>query len=289
MSRKDRTITLEKSFSKLLDQYDYQRPKRGQFIDAEIMQIEPDHILLDLGGKTDGVVTSKELRRTDQELIDGLSEGDFIPVYILRPPTMMNKSTVSLQRGAEKKDWDRAQALLEDEKPIKLKITGQNKGGLLVKFGLLEGFLPASLCTTVKRAPNRKIAGKLKRALVGQDLYLKVIKANPYRKRLIFSAKGADIEKREIQDLQVDDVRQGIVVNLVDYGAFIDLFGVDGLLHISELDYFDHSHPSEVLELWEKIEVKVIGVNAEEGRISLSRKALINPLEEYALEPELAA
>ena len=239
----------KKRMRKLLDKYDYNRPKRGQFMDAEIMQIEHDRILVDLGAKTDAVVPVRELKNTDEAILEDLSEGDLVPVYILQPPTMMQKPIVSLQRGVEKQDWKRAKQLVQSKEIIQVKITGKNKGGLTVKFGNLEGFLPASLMPTVARAPKREIAEKVKSNLVGEEVYVVVIKAEPKRKKLIFSAR---IEKEKLlpilyAELEVGDTRRGIVVNLVDYGAFIDLLGFDGLVHISEIDWTRTEHPSEVL------------------------------------------
>ena len=279
----------EMSMGQLLQEYSYERPKRGDFIDAEVMQIDENHILLDLGAKTDAIITPNELKNTDEKFLEDLKEGDIVPVYVMRPPTMLRKPKVSLQRGMEKADWDRANQLEENKELIKLEVTGKNKGGLLIKFGHLEGFLPASLMPTVSRAPGRRAAEQVKSNLIGEDIYLYVIQANPRRKKLIFSAREDQnriVEKR-MSELHEGDVVNGIVANLVEYGAFIDLLGVDGLLHISELEWDRTEHPSEILELGEKIEVKILEIDEENERISLSRKALLNPIEDLALEPEL--
>lgn len=280
--------TTKKNMSKLLDEYDYERPKRGQFMDAEIMQIEHDRILVDLGAKTDAVVPVREMKNTDEAILEDLSEGDMVPVYIMQPPTMMQKPTVSIQRGISKQDWDRAEQLLENKELIQLKIIGHNKGGLLVKFGNLEGFLPASLMPTVVRASNREVSEKIKSNLVGERIYLSVIEVKPKANRLILSArkKRSEIKQKVYDDIQVGDIRKGIVVNLVDFGAFIDLLGVDGLLHISELSWMRADHPSEVLSLGDKIEVKVLDIDPENERMGLSRKALINPVEAYEISQE---
>jgi small subunit ribosomal protein S1 len=277
-----------KSMSKLLDEYDYNRPRRGQFMDAEIMQIEHDRILVDLGAKTDAVVPVRELKNTDESILEDLTEGDMVPVYIMQPPTMMQKPTVSLQRGIEKQDWNRAEQLLESKEIIQLRIVDHNKGGLLVKFGNLEGFLPASLMPTVARASNREMAEKIKSNLIGERVYMSVIEVKSKADRLIFSARENqdEIKQKMYQELQPGDIRNGIVVNLVEFGAFVDLFGVDGLLHISELGWIRREHPSEVLSLGDKIEVKVLDVDPENGRIGLSRKALINPVEAYDISTE---
>lgn len=286
MTMKNVTDTMtDTKMSKLLDDYDYNRPKRGQFMDAEIMQIEHDRILVDLGAKTDAVVPVRELKNTDEAILEDLSEGDMVPVYVMQPPTMMQKPTVSLQRGVEKQDWNRAEQLLKSKEIIQLKISGHNKGGLLVKFGNLEGFLPASLMPTVARASDREIAEKIKSNLVGESVYMSVIEVKSKADRLIFSARENqdEIKQKMYQDLQPGDSRNGIVVNLVEFGAFVDLFGVDGLLHISELAWVRLEHPSEVLSVGDKIEVKILDVDPENERVGLSRKALINPVEAYEI------
>lgn len=280
--------TTNKNMSKLLDQYEYDRPKRGQFRVAKIMQIDHDSILVDLGAKTDAVVPVRELKNTDEAILEDLSEGDMVPVYIMKSPGMMRKPTVSLQRGVEKQDWIQAKKLLENKEIVHLKIIGRNKGGLLVKFGNLEGFLPASLMPTVTRVSNRNITEKIKSNLVGERVYMSAIEVKPKAERLIFSCRAnqEEIKQKRFKDIQPGDILRGIVVNLVDFGAFIDLFGVDGLLHISELSWIRTDHPSEILSIGDKIEVKILDVDQKNGRIGLSRKALINPVEAFEIKTQ---
>ena len=278
------------SMGQLLSEYAYEPPEKGDFMDAEVMQIECDRILMDLGAKTDAVVSRGELKRTDDDILEDLSEGDIIQVFVLQPPSMLQKPQVSIQRGLEKADWDRAEVMMKNETIEKFIITGKNKGGLLVQFGRLEGFVPASLMPTVFRVPGRRIAEKIKANLVGEEIYLKVIQADARRRKLILSARESEdeIARARMRELEPGTVVNGIVVNLVDYGAFIDLFGVDGLLHISELEWVRTTDPAEVLELGQKLEVKVLDLDPEEKRISLSRKALLDPIETLGIEPEAA-
>jgi ribosomal protein S1 len=277
--------TSEKTMNQLIEEYDYKRPQRGQFIDAEITQIEHDRILLDLGAKIDAIVTPQELKKTDEEIIEDLSEGDIVPVYVLHPPNKIFKPTVSLQRGIEKLDWDQAEAVRKSKEIIKLEITGQNRGGLLVKFGNIQGFLPASLMPSGARSSKKDSWKKIKNGLIGEEIYLKIVEVKPHKKRLILS--GLEDQKDIIQavydDISVGDIKKGIVVNLVEYGAFVFLCGAVGLLHISELEWVELDHPSDMLQVGDKIEVKILEVDVENKRISLSRKALINPFAERSL------
>lgn len=277
----------EMSMNSLLEEYSYERPKRGQFRDAEIMQIDSDRILLDLGGKIDAVVTPREFKNTDQEILDSISEGDTVPVYVLNSPRVLQKPSVSLQRGLEKLDWDRAKDFMENEKLAKVKVSAKNKGGMLVKFGKLTGFLPASLLPVISRAPSRKLSETIKRNLIGEELTLSIIEVNPKRRRLIFSGRIHQdrIQKKFFDEAREGDVRMGIVVNVVEYGAFVDLFGAVGLLHVSEIGWLKIDKPSDVLNIGDKLEVKILQVNSAEEKISLSRKALIDPFQDPALEP----
>lgn len=285
MNQRIKAATATKNkFKQLLDQYDYVRPKKGDFMEAEILQIDDNRILVDLGLKTDAVVTANELKKTDDEIIEDLNIGDFVPVYILNPPTMMRKPAVSLQRGLEKQDWDKAGELLHDKSLLRATVSGKNKGGLLIKFGKLEGFLPSSLLPTVSRAPNRKAAEIIKMNLIGEELVLQIIEVNKYRKRLIFSARedSDGIEKHVMDEIFESQIRTGIVVNLVEYGAFIDLLGVDGLLHTSEMAEEEPEDPNEILNLGDKIEVKILNINEDNKRISLSLKGLSESVNEFS-------
>lgn len=284
MTNTKSTQMTDTKMGQLLQEYSYRRPERGDFLEAEIMQIDRDRILLDLGAKTDAVVTPRELRQTDPDILEDLDVGDFVQVYVLRPPSVLYKPQVSLQRGQEKKDWDRAKQLKESGEVVALEVSGRNKGGLLVRFGRLEGFVPASLVPVVSRMPNRKAAKALKTSLIGEKIYLNVIEAKPRRKKLILSAREhrEAIAARRLEEIQAGEAVTGYVVNLVDFGAFIDLLGVDGLLHISELEYGTTEDPADVLSVGEKVEVLVLSVDHEQQRVSLSRKALVDPIEDLA-------
>ncbi len=265
------------NFAKLLDQYEYERPKKGDFIDAEVMTIENDRLLLDLGGKTDAVVTPKEMKNTDPDLIEELSIGDFVPVYVKMPPTMLNKTRVSLQKGVEKEVWDRAEKLLEENQAIELKVVDKNRGGLLVKFGRVKGFIPASLVPVAARFRNRKLKEKIKSSLIGEKIFLKVIQADSKRNKLIFSMRDAssELEEKRLKQLSAGDIVEGIVVSIEDYGAFVHLNGVDGLLHISEMSWDRVEDVSEIMSVGDKVEVEILDIDPEEKRVKLSRKRLL--------------
>jgi small subunit ribosomal protein S1 len=274
----------EDLFEAALDAYDYAVPVRGQIVQGRIIDVNEDSILVDVGAKQDAIVPRKDLDRLDEALRTSLSPGDPIAVYVMRTAKMGGQLLVSINRGLEQEDWKRAAELLESGEVLSLPITGQNKGGVLVQFGRLRGFVPNS------HVPDlRKDAGDLlkeqKDRLLGQEISVKVLEVDQARGRLVLSGRAARRERRLalLSQLPVGENVTGRVVNLVRFGAFVDLGGVDGLIHISELDWRRVEQPSEVLELGDEVEVKILKVDVERERISLSRRALLpNPWQDLA-------
>jgi small subunit ribosomal protein S1 len=183
----------------------------------------------------------------------------------------------SLNKGLQQQDWLRAQDLLESEEVVEAKATDFNRGGVLVSFCRLQGFVPNSHVTSLPRGVRGRRLRKAKAELVGQTLSLVVIEVNQRRRRLVLSERAAERQKRQrlLEELTEGEVRTGIVRNLVDFGAFVDLGGLDGLIHISELDWKYVHHPSEVLSVGDEVEVYVLDVDRERGRVALSRKRLL--------------
>lgn len=273
-------------FADLLDEYETLRPKRGQILEGIVLKIEPDAVIVDIGAKRDAIVTHNDLDKLDEALIGELSTGDSVPVYVLRTPVGDEELVVSLNRGLEKQDWDRAEELLESGEIVEAEVTGHNKGGLLVDFGRLTGFVPNSHVPQLRSyLGNHRELVKQKGQMIGSKLMLNVIDVNPKRKRLVLSAKEAEKERRQkrLRELEEGQVVKGTVSHIVDYGAFIELDGVTGLLHISELDWEHVAHPADILEVGQELELLVQSVDVENERISLSRKALMpNPYERFA-------
>ncbi len=283
-----RQETQEQSFADLLEsEYDYKPPRRGDVFQAMIVEINDSDILVDLGTKTDGIVPSSDLRRVDKEYLDKLAVGQTIPVVVIRPNTAEGGVLVSLSNGLQQGDWIRAQELQESGEEVECPVTGTNSGGILVEFGQLRGFVPNSHLTSL---PSRMRAGNLddtKEELIGEVLSLVVLDVDPRRRRLVLSKRAADRRRRQdlLVELKPGERRTGVVRNLVDFGAFVDLGGIDGLVHISELDWQHVNHPRDVLEVGQEIEVEVLNVDTERDRIGLSRKrALPDPWDEMTEE-----
>jgi small subunit ribosomal protein S1 len=254
--------------------YDYTRPQRGKVYEAVILSITEKDVLVDLGAKRDGIVPPKDLESLDDAYRASLKVGDRVPVVVLKESARHGGILVSLKQGH---DWLRAQELLESREVLDVRVTRFNRGGVLVSFGRLRGFVPNSHLTSIPSGLRGKRLRQTKSELVGQPLSLVVIEADPQRERLVLSERAVGQRRRQqlLEELTEGEVQTGIVTNLVDFGAFVDLGGIDGLIHISELDWNHVNHPSEVLSVGDEIEVYVLSVDRERERIALSRKRLL--------------
>jgi small subunit ribosomal protein S1 len=251
--------------------YDYTRPRRGEVYEAVILTISEKDIIVDLGVKRDGVVPRKDLESLDDAYRASLQVGDHVPVVVWKESACHGGILVSLKRG---QDWLRAQDLLESGEVLEAQVTRFNRGGVIVPFGRLRGFVPNSHLISLPPGLKGERLRQAKSELVGQTLSLVVIEVDQQRRRLVLSERP--IGRRQLlEELAEGEVRTGIVRNLVDFGAFVDLGGLDGLIHISELDWKHVTHPSDVLSAGDEIEVYVLSVDRERERVTLSRKRLL--------------
>jgi small subunit ribosomal protein S1 len=264
-------------FAEMLDEYDYLRPKRGQFLEGEVLKIADDAMFFDVGAKRDAIVPHTDLELLDDDLLEEISRGDHFPLYVIRTPQGDEELLVSLRKGLEKQNWDQAEQLLESQETLELKVVGYNKGGVLVQYERLHAFVPNSHVPSLQRIFDRNALQERKTDMIGGTLVVKVLEVELDRKRLIMSAKAAEKEehRKRLLELKIGEVQTGRVVNLVPYGAFVDLDGVNGLLHISRLAWQHVDHPSDVLSVGDEIEVLIDDVDVERERISLNRKALL--------------
>lgn len=261
------------------DAYDYTRPRRGEVREAVILVIGDNDITVDMGGKRDGIIPPTDIELLDdEEYYASLQVGDHIPVVILKTWGRSDGAiAVSLNKGLRHKDWLRAQDLLDSGEVIEGEVTEFNRGGVIVPFGPLRGFVPNSHLTSIPRGWRGKRLKEAKADLIEKTLSLVVIEVKQRKRRLVLSERVANRRKRQqlLTELTEGEVRTGIVCNLVDFGAFVDLGGLDGLLHISELSWKHVTHPKEVLNVGDEVEVYVLNVDRERKRIGLSRKRLL--------------
>ena len=274
-------------FERLLQEQEDYLPsslRRGEIRNATILEIREREIIVDLNAKQDGIVRSEDLERLDDEYRQSLEPGQEVPVYVLNPRDQDDNLIVSINMGLQRYDWDKARKLLETEDVDNVKVTGHNRGGILVRWRRLEGFIPSSHLTSASYSGDRREAWD---ELLGQELVVKVIEVDQDRRRLIFSEREAQREWRAQQkarllsELQEGDVVTGTVTGLRDFGAFVNLGGADGLIHVSELAWHRVDHPRDILNVGENIDVYVLSLDQETNRIALSRKRLLrDPWEE---------
>src|SRR5215211_7932103 len=267
----------------LLEQYlndpthDYKTLKYGDVMDGIIMRIDRDEILVDIGSKSEGIVPAKEFSSLTGEEKQALAVGDTILVFVVQPENPEGHAVVSIDRARQEKSWRRLQELHEANEVIEAEVTNYNKGGLLVNLDGVRGFVPASQVTEIRGGDEASKQADMAR-LIGSSLPLKVIEINRHRNRLILSERQAVQERRDvmkerlIDELSEGEVRKGRVSSICDFGAFVDIGGADGLVHLSELSWSRVRHPSEVLRVGQEVDVYVLGINAQEKKIALSIK-----------------
>jgi small subunit ribosomal protein S1 len=261
--------------------YGLDSPRRGEVRTGTIARITDSDILVDIGFKSEGLIPARELERLSQEIRDELIVGKEITVYVLRSGGTDGTILLSIARAEEERDWLEAERLLKTKEIFEGVISGYNKGGLIVKLGRLRGFIPASQVSMARRwRSDGDSAEQRWGSMVGEPIVSKVIEVERRRNRLILSERAAAREARDvlkeklIEELQPGEIRIGHVISLAEFGAFVDIGGADGLVHTSEISWKRISHPREVLKIGQEVKVKVLGVDSEQKRISLSLREL---------------
>ncbi len=256
-------------------------PKRGEIRKGTIASISDGQILVSVGAKSEGILAGKELDSIDDETVESWEVGDEIKVYVVTPEDSNGNLILSYTRALEEENWQTAEELLESEESFTSKIEGYNKGGLLVSLGTIRGFVPASQIglgrrlTITGNSPDERYS-----EMVGDEIEVSVIEVDRDRRRLILSERAASSETRDsikervIDELEEGEIRTGRVTSLADFGAFVNISGADGLVHLSELSWDHVNHPSEVLEVGQEVKVKVISIDEDRKRIGLSIRRL---------------
>jgi len=270
--------------------YGMDTPRRGETRTGTIARISGNDILVDIGAKSEGVLPASEVELMTEEQRAELVVGRELPVYIVRTGDRDFGIVLSAARAMEETDWTRAETLQQDQSVYEGTVAGYNKGGLIVKVGNLRGFIPASqISPSRRRRADGETPDKRWGKMVGESILAKVIEVDRRRNRLILSERAAAREARKalkeqlIGELQPGEVRTGRVISLADFGAFVDIGGADGLVHLSEISWKRLGHPSEMLEVGQEVQVKVLAVDTERKRISLSMRELEpDPWEELA-------
>ncbi len=260
--------------------------KHGDVVEGTVVRIDKDEILVDIGAKSEGVVSNRELFGRHAESQPELNIGDVVLVYVLQPESPEGHVVLSLRRAGLERKWRSMQELFEAGTIIDAPVIDHNKGGLIVDCGI-RGFVPISQIVDFPRRPQneqprdaaQEIAEKLQ-PYVGRKLRLKILEVNRKANRLILSEKVALYEERRekrdelFSSLQVGQKVTGNVRSIAPFGIFIDLGGIDGLVHKSELSWNKVNNPESGYKVGEEVEAEVIDINHERGRISLSIRRL---------------
>jgi len=247
------------------------RIAHGDIIDGVVVRVDPDEVLVDVGSKSEGVISSRELGTREAGTPD-LHAGDHIKVFVLQPENEDGNVVLSLRRARAESVWVKAQEQQATGEMMDAEVREQNKGGLIVNILGLRGFLPTS---QVSRTYSSSL-----QELVGQRIGVKILEVNRKRNRLIVSQKAAFDEDRARQrgelfeKLRIGDEIEGKVSGLTTYGAFVNLGAADGLIHISELSWDRVANVADVLQVGQDVRVKVIKLDPDTSRISLSLRQL---------------
>src|SRR6187455_2005460 len=243
----------------------------GDIVDGVIVKVDRDEVLLDIGYKTEGVIPSRELSiKHDVDPNEVVKVGDEIEALVLQKEDKEGRLILSKKRAQYERAWGRIEEVMTSGQTIKGPVIEVVKGGLILDIGL-RGFLPASL-VDLRRVRDLQ-------PFVGRELEAKIIELDKNRNNVVLSRRAfleesqSEGRKTFLQNLQKGERRKGTVSSIVNFGAFVDLGGVDGLVHVSELSWKHVDHPSEVVEVGQEVEVEVLDVDLERERVSLSLKA----------------
>ena len=257
------------------------QPQTGDIRYGVVVDKRAGELLIDIGYKSEGIVTGREVDRLEGEFRE-MTIGDEVPVYVMREDRDGNL-LLSISRARAESDWKQAEELLETQDIFTGSVSGFNRGGVIVKIGQVRGFVPASQLSSESQAMQLTEGEPDNRwmKLMDTELRMKVIDLDRRRNRLILSERVAIREWRReqkeklLESLEEKSVCEGVVSSLADFGAFVNLGGADGLIHLSELSWGRISHPSEVVSIGQTIKVMVLNVDRERKRIGLSLRRLL--------------
>ena len=237
-------------------------PRQGEIRQGIIASITPGQILVSVGTKSEGIITGKEYEAIPEDELKALEVGKEISVYIINPEDSNGNLVLSYTAAREEENWKHAEELMANKTAFDSKVVAYNKGGLIVSLDGLRGFVPT---------PEQRYGKQ-----VGTPITCCVMEVDRERRRLIFSERAASNETREtvkeriIENLQEGEIRKGRVTSLADFGAFVNINGADGLVHLSEVSWDHIKNPAEVLKVGDEVNVKVISVDKDKKRIGLS-------------------
>ncbi|MEA5656009.1 30S ribosomal protein S1 [Cutibacterium granulosum] len=243
----------------------------GDIVTGTVVKVDRDEVLLDIGYKTEGVIPSKELSiKHDVDPFDVVKVGDEIEALVQQKEDKEGRLILSKKRAQYERAWGSIEKIKDEEGVVSGTVIEVVKGGLIVDIGL-RGFLPASL-VEMRRVRDLQ-------PYVGEEIEAKIIELDKNRNNVVLSRRAwleqtqSEVRHNFLQQLQKGQIRKGVVSSIVNFGAFVDLGGVDGLVHVSELSWKHIDHPGEVVEVGQPVTVEVLDVDMDRERVSLSLKA----------------
>lgn len=262
--------------------------QRGGLLTGHVISIGDSGVIVDLGLKRDGVIPRSDLERLPDDEAQ-LEIGDEIAVMVVDPVDQDGNLIVSIAQARESGDWLKAKVLLENDDIFEATSISFNRGGLIVPFGRLRGFVPASHLSELPRGLDQAERAEYLEQIVGKKLPFKVLEVDPQRHRLVLSERKAVRQWRQerkseiIKSLNEGEVRKGVVTSLREFGAFVDIGGADGLIHISELSWKRVDNPGQLLEVGQEVDTLILHLDYAANRIGLSLKRLqTNPWKKAA-------
>ncbi len=257
-------------------------PSAGEIRSGWVVAQRSNEILVDIGAKSEGVISGSEVSSMDAATLESLSVGNEIQVFIINPEDNNGNIILSYTKAKEEEDWVKAVELMENQEVCDCTVVGFNRGGVLVDVGHVRGFVPNSQLRRERRIQRGDQPEKQRalQAMIGEILNAKIIEVSRERNRLILSELAASKEIREahkadlISTMEVGDVFDGQVVNLANFGAFVDIGGIEGLVHLSELSWKRVTKPSDVLQVGDDVKVSVLKIDKEKQRIALEHQTI---------------
>jgi small subunit ribosomal protein S1 len=265
----------------LLDQYVPSKAlRRGEIIDGKVMSKTGEGLLVNIGYKSEGLVPGREMRTLGPEGVAEIGVGDEIIAYVINPEGPDGSSILSIDRARGEQGWRILEKAMESDETTKGKIIGSNRGGAVVEAEGVQGFIPLSQLVGPARELYVPGGEPPKEGFIGMEVEFKIVELNRRRNRAIFSERAAlqawkQIQKmRLVQELNEGETRRGRVAGISNFGAFVDLGGADGLIHISELSWEPIKSPEEVVSVGDEIDVFILKVDRENLKIALSLRRL---------------
>mgnify|MGYP001242512844 CR=1 FL=1 len=275
------------SMQELLDSIEFKVLRRGEIVEGTVMRVDSDGLFVNIGHKEEGFVPPNEMRTLTAEEAGQLVEGDTLITFVLRAESA-DGPILSVDRARGEEGWREIQKHMEADEPVDGQIIGFNRGGCILEVENVQGFVPMSQLMTISRdrfqvdetAGEGSGSESSNSDLIGNTLTVKVLEVNRSRNRAIFSERAAMQEQRDeqkaelIQKLEEGEIRKGRVTGLSNFGAFVDLGGADGLIHISEMSWSMVRSPEDIVSIGQEIDVYILKIDRESMKIALSLRRL---------------